>query len=186
MSYLQLARSRRITIQFGEIMRYMDTVSIGSRYVSPFSHPFPVLFHPFPSFSRLFSSFSRPFPYHVPPQNLSCPQPQGGKAANTFSCGKMSYSKQYKVCIFSGDAVGRRQIAKCGKAALTGIQDRGANVVRAVVIEAADREALKAFDVEKRTEAASVFGDDAAATQGLPRRGFSVKQAVGEIGRDHA
>ena len=73
-----------------------------------------------------------------------------------------------------------------GSETLIGIQDRGANMVCAVVVEAADREALKAFVVEKTTEAASVFGDDAAATQELPRRGFSVKQAVGEIGRDQA
>ncbi len=69
---------------------------------------------------------------------------------------------------------------------LFGIQYRGANAVSAVLIEARDKEALKAFDVEKRTEAASVFGDDAAATQGLPRRGFSVMRTVGEIGRDQA
>ena len=53
-------------------------------------------------------------------------------------------------------------------------------------IEAVDREALKVLDVEKMTEAASVFRDDAAATQGLPRRRFSVMQAVGETGRDQA
>ena len=45
MSFLQLARSRRIAIQFGEILLYIDTVSIGNRYIRPFSHPFPVLFH---------------------------------------------------------------------------------------------------------------------------------------------
>ena len=53
-------------------------------------------------------------------------------------------------------------------------------------IEATDREALKVFVMEKKTEAAGVFRDDAAATQGLPRRRFSVKQAVGEHGRDQA
>ena len=90
------------------------------------------------------------------------------------------------MCIFVGDAVGRAYTRTRGKAALTGIKDRGANVVCAVVIEAADREALKAFDVEKRTEAPSDFRDDAAATQRLPRRRFSVKQAVGETGRDQA
>ncbi len=57
---MQLTRSRRIAIQFGEILSYIDTVSIGSRHIWP---------------------FSRPFPHHVPPQNLSCPQPklQGGE-----------------------------------------------------------------------------------------------------------
>ncbi len=48
MPYLQRTRSRRIAIQFGEIFRYIDTVSIGNRYTCPFSHPFPVLSHPFP------------------------------------------------------------------------------------------------------------------------------------------
>ena len=80
MSYLQLARSRRIAIQFGEILSYIDTVSIGNRYICPFSHPIPILFHPFLVLFHPFPIFSRPFPYHVPPQNLSCPQPkhQGG------------------------------------------------------------------------------------------------------------
>ena len=43
MFYLQLTRSRRIAIQFGEILPYIDAVSIGSRYICPFSHPFPIL-----------------------------------------------------------------------------------------------------------------------------------------------
>ena len=68
MSCLQLARSRRIAIQFGEILLYIHTVSIGNRYICPFSHPFPVLSHPFPVLSR-------PFPHYVPPPYLSCPQP---------------------------------------------------------------------------------------------------------------
>ena len=81
MSYLQLTGSRRIAIQFGEILSYIDTVSIGNRYICPFSHPFPILFHPFPilfhPFLVLFHPFpvfSRPFPQRVPPQNLSRPQ----------------------------------------------------------------------------------------------------------------
>ena len=59
---LQLARSRRIAIQFGEIRLYIDTVSIGNRYICPFSHLFPVLSRPFPVLSHpfliLFPSFS--------------------------------------------------------------------------------------------------------------------------------
>ena len=56
MPYLQLTRSRRIAIKFGEIFFYIDTVSIGYRYICPFSHPFPVLSHPFPVFSRPFAT----------------------------------------------------------------------------------------------------------------------------------
>ncbi len=74
MSYLQLARSRRIAIQFGEILIYIDTVSIGNRHFLPFSHPIPILFHPLLVLFHPFPVFSRPFPRHVPPQNLSCPQ----------------------------------------------------------------------------------------------------------------
>ncbi len=86
MSYLQLARSRRIAIQFGEILLYIDTVSIGNRYICPFSHPILVLSHPFPVFSHPFPVFSRPFPHHVPPQNRSCPQPKhwGGELNSEF------------------------------------------------------------------------------------------------------
>ncbi len=80
MSYLQLTRSLRIAIQFGEILIYIDTVSIGSRHIWPFSRPFVVLSRPFLVLSQPFPVFSRPFPHHVPPQNLSCPQlmPRGG------------------------------------------------------------------------------------------------------------
>ena len=134
MSYLQLARSRRITIQFGEIMLYIHTVSIGSRYICPFSHPILVLFHPFPVFFH-------PFPvlfhitFHL--KSLSCPQPQAGKAANTFSWGKMLFARRYIICIFVGRRGGSPLHCKMrGKAALIGIQDRGTNVVSAVVVEA--------------------------------------------------
>ncbi len=68
MSFLQLARSRRIAIQFDEILLDIDTVSLGNRYFCPFSHPFPVLFHPFPVFSY-------PFPvlFHITSRLKTCP-----------------------------------------------------------------------------------------------------------------
>ncbi len=70
MSYMQLTRSRRIAIQFGEILLYIDTVSIGNRYICPFSHPFPVLFHPFPVFSYPF-----PILFHITFQLKTFPVP---------------------------------------------------------------------------------------------------------------
>ena len=68
MSYLQLTRSRRIAIQFGEILLYIHTVSIGNRYFCPFSHPFPILFHPFPVFSYPFSVL-----FHITFRLKTCP-----------------------------------------------------------------------------------------------------------------
>ena len=76
MSYLQLTRSRRIAIQFGEILPYIDTVSIGYRHYWYFCRPIVVLSRPFVALSQPFPVFSRPFPHHVPPKNLSCPQPK--------------------------------------------------------------------------------------------------------------
>ena len=68
MSFLQLARSRRIAIQFGEILLYIDTVSIGNRYICPFSHPFPVFSYPFPV---LFHPF--PVLFHITFHLKTCP-----------------------------------------------------------------------------------------------------------------
>ncbi len=80
MSYLQLARSRRIAIQFGEILLYIDTVSIGNRYICPFSHPILVLSHPFPVFSHPFPVFSRLFPSFSTSRSTSKPVLSSAKA----------------------------------------------------------------------------------------------------------
>ena len=75
MFYMHPTRSCQISIQFGEILPYIDTVSIGNRYIYAFSHPFPVLFHPFPVLSHPFPVFSRPFPHRFPPKNPYRSQP---------------------------------------------------------------------------------------------------------------
>ena len=67
-----------------------------------------------------------------------------------------------------------------GKTAVVGIKDRDTNEVRAEVVRRTDKATLQGFVMEHTTPDATVYSDDAAAYESLPRTHQTVKHSVSE------
>ena len=67
-----------------------------------------------------------------------------------------------------------------GKTAVVGVKDRDTKRVVARVVHATDKPTLQGFVVEHSASDATVYTDDAAAYDGLPRRHESVKHSVSQ------
>ena len=73
-----------------------------------------------------------------------------------------------------------------GKAAVAGVKDRATGQVSAAVVERTDGPTLREFVWERTAEGATVYTDDAAAYQGLPRHHETVRHSVGEYVNEQA
>ena len=71
-----------------------------------------------------------------------------------------------------------------GKTAVVGVKERDTNQVNAKVVVATDKSTLQGFVVENTTKDATVYTDEAAAYNGLPRKHSKVKHSVGEYVRE--
>ncbi len=81
---------------------------MSDRHYLPFCRPIVVLSGPF-------VALSQPFPvlFHITFQLKTCPvlSHKQGRGTDSFSWGEMLFARRYILCIFVGDAVGRRQTA---------------------------------------------------------------------------
>ena len=73
-----------------------------------------------------------------------------------------------------------------GKAAVAGLKDRGTNQVHTEVVHSANKATLQGFVVKHTEPAATVYTDEAAAYNGLPRQHEAVAHSAGEYVRGAA
>ena len=73
-----------------------------------------------------------------------------------------------------------------GKTAVVGAKDRETNRVTAKVVTTTDKETLQSFVTERTKPGATVYTDEAAAYEGLPRTQEAVKHSVSEYVRGKA
>jgi transposase-like protein len=73
-----------------------------------------------------------------------------------------------------------------GKTAMVGVRDRTTGRVNTEVVESTDRVTLQDFVIRHTTQGTTVYTDEAAAYQGLPRPHAAVKHSAGEYVRDMA
>ena len=73
-----------------------------------------------------------------------------------------------------------------GKTAVVGIKDRGTNQVTTAVVASTDVDTLQGFVGAHTEESATVYTDEAAAYQGLPRKHQAVRHSAKEYVRGNA
>ncbi len=73
-----------------------------------------------------------------------------------------------------------------GKAAVVGVRDSATGRVNTEVVESTDKGTLQNFVIRHTSAGATVYTDEAAAYQGLPRRHEAVKHSAGEYVREMA
>ena len=105
------------------------------------------------------------------------------EADETYFCGNRKNMSNAKRKALADAGAGRGAV---GKTAVVGIKDRETKQVRAKVVESTDKPTLQGFVVEHTDPDATVYTDEASASEGLPFKPESVKHSVGEYVRDMA
>jgi len=105
------------------------------------------------------------------------------EADESYFGGKRASMSDSKRKALADAGVGRGAV---GKTAVVGVKDRATNQVSARVVTDTTKPTLQGFVTEHTDPSATVYTDDAAAYEGLPRKHETVKHSVSEYVRGQA